>query len=106
MKKKSTKRKKRKRGRSVTSGDKPKRSVSHDRKVAYHEAGHVVAQLAMGLPVNLVTIRPSRNYNGKVTGGTHPERSRFLLGCGDPWEQPTALMRCFAEIVTLLAASQ
>ncbi len=101
MKKKVVKGKKTRRAPSTCA--KPRRTPARDRNVAYHEAGHAIAHLAMNLPVRRVTIRPSKNYEGQVKGGKLPKWLCVLLECGDPWDQPRALKRCLEEMIVLLA---
>jgi len=38
------------------------------KKVAYHEAGHVVAHVVLGLPFEMVTIVPDEDREGRVEG--------------------------------------
>lgn len=43
--------------------------TSHDLAVAYHEAGHAVVALALGRPVQLVTVLPDKHRLGRCEFG-------------------------------------
>ena len=53
-----------------------RRSPETDRRIAIHEAGHVVAGRALGQLVGGVTIEPGENYSG-ATWGPDSDPSRF-----------------------------
>jgi hypothetical protein len=84
------------------------------RHAAYHEAGHVIADLAAGYRFTSVTIRPdaSGEYEGVVTGSSRG-RARDLavvqlagivasarMAGYDPWENPPRFDDDSADIAT------
>ena len=84
------------------------------RHTAYHEAGHVMADLVFGYRFTVVTIRPdeSGEYEGTVYGSTRG-RARDLavvqlagivasakMAKSDPWENPPQFDDDHADIAT------
>ena len=84
------------------------------RHTAYHEAGHVIADLVFGYRFTVVTIRPdeSGEYEGTVYGSTRG-RARDLavvqlagivasakMAKSDPWENPPRFDDDRADIAT------
>jgi hypothetical protein len=84
------------------------------RHAAYHESGHVIADLVLGYRFTFVTIKPdeSGEYEGQVYGSTRGRArdlavvqlagivaSARMTGC-DPWEDPPRFDDDSADIAT------
>jgi hypothetical protein len=57
------------------------RTYDQDRRVAIHEAGHIVAARVLGHPLGGATVDPGSDYEGRVWGEAHEEA--FAEGRGD-----------------------
>ena len=86
----------------------------HRKHTAYHEAGHVIADLSFGYRFTFVTIRPeeSEEYEGVVYGSTRGRASNLAVvqlagivasakAAGyDPWADPPRFDDDSADIAT------
>jgi len=92
----------------------PREPEAFRKHTAYHEAGHVIADLLFGYRFTFVTIRPeeSEEYEGMVYGGTRG-RARDLaviqlagivasakIAGSDPWAAPPRFDDDSADIAT------
>jgi ATP-dependent Zn protease len=53
----------------MSAADTKSEERDEDRHTAYHEAGHAVMALALGRPVNRVTVHPNGRFDGLCTFG-------------------------------------
>jgi hypothetical protein len=62
---------------------------------AYHEAGHAVVQVVLGLPISEATIKPTAETLGHVKGEPPPDWEDQVLGLGypDAWNYPEIILR-------------
>jgi hypothetical protein len=99
-----------------------RRSPETDRRIAIHEAGHVVAGRALGQLVGGVTIEPGENYSG-ATWGPNSDPSSFFTSeetiatCaalsslmpafGEPRDDAAVeLVQTHARVIELLAGTE
>lgn len=70
------------------------------RATAFHEAGHTVMQLQLGLPLRHASIIPNKRKGslGHVHGGSIPRWMMSVTETGDAWEHPRIISRALCEI--------
>ena len=79
----------------------PRPSTSTDAATAYHEAGHAVAGLCLGLRVRHATIEPDGDSDGHVMSEREKPSTAFAIERGDVWH--SSRFRAEKRVMRLLA---